>query len=89
MAILTLSMALAFAAGSPPAADAERMICRRQAETGYISRRRRECRTQADWDRIAESQARGARRLADGLTSGQDGNTGPRTPGVCAFSGPC
>jgi predicted transglutaminase-like cysteine proteinase len=42
-------------ADSAPADDSERRICRRSAETGSLVRRRRECRTQAEWDRLAAS----------------------------------
>lgn len=43
--------------GQPEAkAKQERRICRRIEEIGSIARTRRECRTRAEWDLIAERQ---------------------------------
>lgn len=46
------------AAGGQPEAKAkqERRICRRIDEIGSIARSRRECRTRAEWDALAERQ---------------------------------
>lgn len=46
----------------------EKLICKKWADTGSLVVRKRECHTREDWNRIADSQQRGARLLADGLT---------------------
>ena len=53
-----------------PTADAEKLICRKRAEVGSLVRKTKECHTKAEWDRIAESQQRGTRRMQDELMGG-------------------
>jgi len=54
-------------------AQGERLICRYVQETGSVARRRRQCFTRAEWDRIAEAaRANGTRMMSDhasGMTS--------------------
>ena len=51
-------------------AKGERLICRYVDETGSVARRRRQCFTPTEWDRIAEAaRARGQRLTSD--TAGQ------------------
>lgn len=56
-------------AATPPAAASAKpkLICRSTEETGSLVRRKRQCFTQAEWDRIAESEQKGAGRLIDEL----------------------
>ena len=55
-------------ASAERAAKGERLICRYIDETGSLSRRRRQCFTRTEWDRIAEAaRARGQRLTTDGV----------------------
>lgn len=84
MRLLTVSLAALSVAAIPVAAQAfqqisekataerrakgERLICRYMDETGSLSRRRRQCFTRTEWDRIAEAaRARGQRLTTDGV----------------------
>lgn len=64
----------AAAANPAPAAEADpnadKLICRKRAEVGSLVRKTKECHTKAEWDRIAESQQRGTRRMQDELMGG-------------------
>ena len=66
----------------------EKLICKKSAETGSLVVRKRECHTREDWNKIADSQQRGARLLADGLTTRPCGGDscgpppGSITPGI-------
>jgi hypothetical protein len=55
------------------AQQGERLICRYVDETGSVARRRRQCFTRTEWDRIAEAaRANGTRMMSDhaaGMTS--------------------
>lgn len=65
----------AIAAENPrPASDRDKMICKRDAEVGSIIKRRKTCMTKAEWDRVAESQQTGARKMIDELTTRPGGN---------------
>ena len=47
-------------------ANGERLICRYTDETGSVARRKRQCFTRTEWDRIAEAaRARGQRMMSD------------------------
>ena len=65
---------LVLAADPAPGASAAtglsdtRIICRKTAEVGSLVKRRKECFTKAEWDKIAEAHQRGTRKLMDGLT---------------------
>jgi hypothetical protein len=52
----------------------ERRICRRMQETGSLARRRRQCYTQAEWDRIAEAARINGQRLQDDMRGAPTGN---------------
>jgi hypothetical protein len=54
--------------------EQDRLICRRMPETGSLVRARRQCFTRAQWDRIAESQRRGASRMIHELNGGINTN---------------
>jgi hypothetical protein len=77
------------AADSSPSASAptglsdDRIICRKTAEVGSLVRRKKQCFTKAEWDKLAEAHQRGARKLMDGLTerySCQPDPTDPNAP---------
>ena len=42
--------------------DKEKKVCRSEAETGSLLTKRRVCRTQAEWDRLAEQTEEDMRR---------------------------
>jgi hypothetical protein len=47
-------------------AKGERLICRYVDETGSVARRKRQCFTPTEWDRIAEAaRVRGQRMMTD------------------------
>ena len=47
-------------------AKGERLICRYVDETGSVARRKRQCFTRTEWDRIAEAaRVRGQRMMSD------------------------
>lgn len=48
----------------------QRPICKRTVETGSLVRGRRECRTSAEWDRIAEAARAGGQNMVDRNASG-------------------
>jgi hypothetical protein len=50
--------------------EADKIICRKRAEIGSLVRKKKECFTKAEWDRITESQVRGTRRMHDELQGG-------------------
>ncbi len=50
-------------------AKGEKLICHRVQETGSLARRRTQCFTKAQWDRIAEAARVRGERLATGHTS--------------------
>ncbi|HET9428704.1 MAG TPA: hypothetical protein VFO69_10130 [Allosphingosinicella sp.] len=53
----------------------ERLICQSVEETGSLARRRRQCFTRAEWDRIAEAaRARGQRLTSDMTSAGAVSN---------------
>lgn len=70
----------AMAADTPGAAEAQnalddsRIICRKTLEVGSLVRKKKECFTKREWDRIAEANQRGAKRLQDELSGRSSGN---------------
>jgi hypothetical protein len=68
------SIALAQGTPAPARGDQDRLICRRTPETGSLVRVRRQCFTRIEWDRIAESQRRGAARMIFELAGGDNTN---------------
>ncbi len=61
----TPALALESGAAEP---QQEQLICKRWAEVGSLVRKRKQCQTKAEWDRIAESQRTGTQKTMDGLT---------------------
>ncbi len=48
----------------------EEIICKKELEVGSLVRKRKQCHTKAEWEKITESQVRGTRRMADELMGG-------------------
>ena len=87
MAILLGLIALATSAvvveqpASPSRDDnPERLICRSSQETGSFVRRRRQCFTRAQWQRVNDAAREGARYLQE------NGTTRPCGSGSCPYS---
>lgn len=84
--VLTAALASAALAGPVTAADTpgaaqaanssgdDRIICRKTTEVGSLVRKKKECYTKAEWDRIAEAHQRGTKRLQDELSTRSVGN---------------
>jgi Ni/Co efflux regulator RcnB len=75
--VIGASLMAAPATAAQPAAnkDDDRKICKAQLETGSLVKKRKQCFTRKEWERIAESQQRGARQLVEDLESrGPQGN---------------
>ena len=53
--------------------DGDRVICRRVRDTSSLAGGRRECRTRADWDRIARD-ARANNPMASAMSGGTSSN---------------
>jgi hypothetical protein len=53
---------------------ADERVCKAVLETGSLVRKRKQCFTRKEWERIAESQQTGARRMVDDLQSKSRGN---------------
>ena len=47
--------------------DDNKRICKAILETGSLVRKRKQCFTRKEWERIAESQQRGARQMVEDL----------------------
>lgn len=47
--------------------ESDRLICKKFLETGSLVKKRKQCFTQEQWDKIAASQRDGATRLVDEL----------------------
>lgn len=62
------------AAAAEPAADPNKRICRRFASTGSMIPGRRECRTAAEWDRLAEASQVQGRDVMERARSGTTSN---------------
>ncbi len=55
---------------------ANEIICKKRTETGSLVRKKKECFTKAEWEKIVESQVRGTRRMADELMGGSNCRSG-------------
>ncbi|UZK68107.1 hypothetical protein OKW76_08425 [Sphingomonas sp. S1-29] len=55
IAMVVFSPAQASDPAPAPTAASEKRICKKTAETGSLVSRRKECRTRAEWDRIASA----------------------------------
>lgn len=89
-AVLVLSVSARAADPKPPASTSastgmsdDRIICRKTAEVGSLVRRKKQCFTKAEWDKLAEAHQRGARKLMDGLTERYScqSSSDPNSPG--------
>ena len=64
-----LSLASVAAAGTAQQQDhdapKEKMVCKRQEVTGSLVATRKECRSRADWNRLAQNQRATAERLVE------------------------
>ena len=84
LALLLFGLAGAAGAQQPPtappataaaAADPmDKMVCRRQAETGSLVRAKRECHTRRQWAYLDEQNQTAARNLVDDTRSRPNGN---------------
>ncbi|MFC3711306.1 hypothetical protein ACFOMD_01910 [Sphingoaurantiacus capsulatus] len=57
--------------------DDQQIICKKHLETGSLVRKAKRCFTKGEWERIAESEVRGTRRMVEELRtrpSGVGGN---------------
>ena len=61
------------AAQASNAVDDNRIICRKTAEVGSLVRKKKECYTKLEWDRLAEAHQRGTKRLQDELSTRSSG----------------
>ncbi|HEY0084464.1 MAG TPA: hypothetical protein VGB65_01000 [Allosphingosinicella sp.] len=53
---------------------ADERVCKAVLETGSLVKKRKQCFTRKEWERIAESQQTGARRMVDELQGKSRGN---------------
>lgn len=75
IAVVLIGVAAPALAQTPVAKPAaEKKICKAEAETGSLVKKRKQCFTSSEWARLAESQQTGARKLIDDLQSRQSGN---------------
>jgi len=65
-----LMIAAPAAAEPAPAATAEKLICKRIADTGTLARKRRQCLTAREWERIAEEARVNGRHIQDAMRGG-------------------
>lgn len=68
MPMLLIAAVLLMPQASQAKADApqkERRICRKLADTGSLIARKRECRTAAEWDQLAQAARAGGQYLVD------------------------
>ena len=61
-------------AKEPEQRTKEKLICKSQTETGSIARRKKECFTKAEWDKIGEAHRRGWSRAIDDMRTRPAGN---------------
>ena len=73
--IFIAALAGAAPVASPPAksADLNKMVCKRQAETGSFVKARKVCRTRAEWTRVRETAQETGRGMQS-LVSTERGN---------------
>ena len=62
-------LAVPFAVRAAPAesADAAELVCKKTAETGSLVRKREQCLTRAEWERLAAAEQDESRRMMDAL----------------------
>lgn len=69
-----IGLATAGYAKEPERPPAEKLICKAQTETGSLARRKKECFTKAEWDKIGEAHRRGWARAIDDMRTRPGGN---------------
>ena len=57
-----------------PAAEPEKMICRKYDEIGSLVKKKRVCHTRADWRRIDDASRRGVQDIQDARNGTNTGN---------------
>ena len=57
------------AAGTSAEADKDKIICRKTAEIGSLVRKKKECFTKAEWDKIYAAHREGNQKLSDQLST--------------------
>lgn len=63
------------ARAAEPKADTDKIICKKDVETGSLVRKKKRCFTKAEWARIDEAnQAQGRYMQEHNLLSGERGN---------------
>ena len=67
LAAALLGVATSGHAKEPERRPAEKLICKSQTETGSIARRKKECFTKAEWEKIGEAHRRGWGRAIDDM----------------------
>lgn len=67
-------VATAGQAGEAERRKPEKLICKSQVETGSLARRKKECFTKAEWDKIGEAHRRGWSRAIDDMRTRPAGN---------------
>ena len=73
-AIAATPAAASGAASGDSNTDDSRIICKKLLETGSLVRKDKQCFTKAEWDRISESQRRGAANLIHDLATKKGDN---------------
>lgn len=61
-------------AKEPEQRTKEKLICKSHIETGSIAKRKKECFTKEEWDKIGEAHRRGWSRAIDELRTRPAGN---------------
>ncbi|MDO9489369.1 MAG: hypothetical protein Q7J32_13425 [Sphingomonadaceae bacterium] len=56
-----------------PGSDADKIICKKSLETGSLVRKTKRCFTQREWDRLAEMELKGNKRMVDEMQGGSNG----------------
>jgi hypothetical protein len=74
LAAAALGLVAAASAKEPERRQAQKLICKSHVETGSLARRKKECFTKEEWDKIGESQQRGWGRAIDEMRTVPGGN---------------
>jgi hypothetical protein len=69
-----LGLAAAGYAKKPERRAPEKLVCKSQTETGSLARRKKECFTKEEWDKIGEAHRRGWSRAIDDMRTRPAGN---------------
>ncbi len=66
--------------GEKPKTEKPKLVCRTEAVTGSLLRKRRVCLTQQQWDELASNTKQDLDRFGNGLTSNAPSGTNPAAP---------